>query len=119
MILVIDERKGAMLFDMSNVDIEVDEFERLLERAQSGTEASVIIRIQQDGVYASSGDEVATVVVKSEAEMSLEKAGTERKARTGDTPTVDKAVAAEDVLAKFKKVWEQPSNSGTAEITGK
>lgn len=100
MILVIDERKGALRDDLSNVDLATQEFERLLERAQSGTEPSVIIRIQQDGVYADSADDVTMVCVKSEAELSSEQAEHHKSLRKQEHS--GPAVSA---IERFQRMW--------------
>jgi hypothetical protein len=112
-VVVIDKRAGSLAPDYSNVEGDPVGAKLIVD------EAKIVISVHQDGIFVDEGTgKVALMRVRSEPEMSMEKAVADKAARTAGVQPIDKDQAATDALQKFTNVWDEPDSSGTETITG-
>jgi hypothetical protein len=107
-IVVIDERNGPVKQDGSNLTVPEEGWQPILELIKMTMEdpQGVVIRIDNGGVLVAAGvGQVSLVTTKSEAVLSLEKALTEKHART-DNQGGDLEKGDHPVEKKFARVWD-------------
>lgn len=109
-VVIVDCRQNRPYEDGTNLDVPEEGREALMSAIEH---ADVLVEISQDGMWVKEGVEhgvVTLVTVKSEAQMSMDKALREKAART--KPNDDLEKGTHPVNEKFAHVWDGSVESG-------